>query len=225
MEEYEKLKDDLDDFIQDRQDDLVNDLFDDEKDRLEKESDKEIERLEKELEDALKKLEDTYTEEKLMEMIKEAISSGKFTGIDGTVTNLNEVMLQFLNSTSDGLGATGQIIKNEWIGNLEIAKDVLKDIDKIVKELDLNKFHNNNSLFAPKAASIPVAQSRVITPQDMSIESLINDLNSNNANIINFNQPIVKIEGNVTEDVMPQLENMAKEIEKRIANNIVYAIR
>ncbi|HEK8846632.1 TPA: hypothetical protein STX52_003870, partial [Clostridioides difficile] len=62
----------LEDLVQDHVDDQVNDMYDKESDRLQEEADKLKEELEKK-----------YSDENLVDLINEAISSGKFVGLDG----------------------------------------------------------------------------------------------------------------------------------------------
>ena len=46
-----------------------------------------------------------------------------------------------------------------------------------------------------------------------------------NSNSVNFNSPLIVVEGNVDHNVMEDLENLSKKIEDNIVKNIVRAIR
>ena len=65
------------------------------------------------------------------------------------------------------------------------------------------------------ASYVPTANTRAI---DNAITNSTN--NSNNVSI----GSLLTVEGNVTEDVMPQLQNMISQSEKQITNSIMKAL-
>ena len=102
--------------------------------------------------------------------------------------------------------AIGSIIKSELVTNLEIASEAMKDLNKIISELDLGKFASNYSL-------------------DMNMMRGISPTSVSNSNSVNFNSPLIVVEGNVDSNVVEELKNISKEIEENVVRNIVEAIR
>lgn len=193
QEEQKKLQD----MVQDKIDDQVNDMFDQESDRLQSEADK-----------AKEDLDNNFSDEKIQELVKQALGSGVFEDIDGTMRSLQDVMLEFVDKYGDGLGATGDLIKNELIANLEIAKNTMKDMVEISKELGFIDFSNNKGILNDASRSIP--QSGSLT---------------NSSPIINFNDSLINIEGNVDSNVVEELKGLSREIENNIINSIVRELR
>lgn len=178
-EELKKLKK----LNEDHLDDQVNDMYDKESDRLQEESDKLKEELEKK-----------YSDENLVDLINDAISSGKFTSITGEVKDLQNAILEYMNKYEDGMLAMGSVIKQEWLDKLEKGKKTLEDINEILKELGLSKLAMPN--YTPPSNS----RSRSASPTSS----------------VNYNSPFVVVQGNVTKDVMPELE---KKMRKMIEEN------
>lgn len=117
---------DLDKFVQDKIDEDVLSGYDKEMDAVEEKNNK-----------AIEDLDNTWTEEKLAEAVKNAMSTGLFTGIDGEVSNLQESMLTFAETSGEALGVMGQSIKDNLIANLGIALDTLKNYSDIANGLGL----------------------------------------------------------------------------------------
>lgn len=180
--EIEEEQKRLEELVQDKIDDDVNDMFDKEQDRIEEDKD-----------NAIKDLEDKYSDENIQNIVKEMLNTGVYTDIDGKLRSLQEVMLEYIDKYQDGLSATGALIKDEWIGNLEVALETMKNISDINASLNLNKFANGR-----------ISSSGV----------------SRSSNPVNFNAPLINIEGNVDEPVMNEL----KGLEKRITSVVVKEI-
>ncbi|HHX3326434.1 TPA: ATP-binding protein [Clostridioides difficile] len=185
-EEQKKLQD----LVQDHVDDQVNDMYDKESDRLQEEADKLKEELEKK-----------YSDENLVDLINEAISSGKFVGLDGEVKKLQDAIIEYINKYEDGMLAMGSVTKQEWLDKLKEGKETLEDINDILDELDLSKFAMPN--YNPPSNS----RSRSTSP----------------ISAVNYNSPFVVVQGNVTKDVMPEFEKkmrkMIEENNKKIISN------
>lgn len=185
-EEQKKLQD----LVQDHVDDQVNDRYDKESDRLQEEADKLKEELEKK-----------YSDENLVDLINEAISSGKFVGLDGEVKKLQDAIIEYINKYEDGMLAMGSVTKQEWLDKLKEGKETLEDINDILDELDLSKFAMPN--YNPPSNS----RSRSTSP----------------ISAVNYNSPFVVVQGNVTKDVMPEFEKkmrkMIEENNKKIISN------
>lgn len=192
-EEQEKLQN----MVQDKIDDQVNDMFDKESDRLEEQAKKEKDELE-----------DRFSDKNIQELVKKALNTGVFEDIDGTMRSLQETMLNFVDNYGEGLGATGDLIKNELVANLEIAKETMKDMVQISKDLGLIKYNYDSEPIKNAVKTAKVAP-----------------LETHNRGDINFNESLINIEGNVDKDVVEELKKVAKDIESSITKNIVKAIR
>jgi hypothetical protein len=195
-EEQEKLQD----IVQDKIDDDVNQKYD-----------KEIERLEEEAEKEKENLDEKYSKENIQNWVKEALNTGMFTDIDGRVTNLKDKMLEFTDKWGEGLGATGEIIKGELISNLEIARDIMKDIMKDDSKI-LNEIGKTNGYFYES----------IISPEMKNIYDNLKEAGYKLDNIfkVEYNAPVVNIEGNADNDILPEIEKMLKRSQNQLANEI-----
>lgn len=187
-EEQKKLQD----LVQDHVDDQVNDMYDKESDRLQEEADKLKEELEKK-----------YSDENLVDLINQAISSGKFVGLDGEVKKLQDAIIEYINKYEDGMFAMGSVTKQEWLDKLKEGKETLEDINDILDELDLSKFAMPN--YTPPSNS----RSRSVSPTSS----------------VNFNSPFFVVQGNVTKDTMKDLEKFGRDLENRVYRKIVENIK
>ena len=186
----------LEDLVQDKIDSDVNDMFDKESDRLEEEAEKLKENLDEQ-----------FSDERLQQIVKDALTNGVFIDIDGNIRDLQDTLLEFEDKFGEGMTAIGSIIKSELVTNLEIAKDAMKELNNILGELDLEKF-------ATSSYSL-----------DMSMMGRVRSVPEPNSNSVNFNSPLIVIEGNVDSNVIEDLEKISKEIEENVVRNIVGAIR
>ncbi|VIF92445.1 TP901 family phage tail tape measure protein [Clostridioides difficile] len=187
-EEQKKLQD----LVQDHVDDQVNDMYDKESDRLQEEADKLKEELEKK-----------YSDENLVDLINQAISSGKFVGLDGEVKKLQDAIIEYINKYESGMLAMGSVTKQEWLDKLKEGKETLEDINDILDKLDLSKFSMPN--YTPPSNS----RSRSTSPTSS----------------VNFNSPFFVVQGNVTKDTMKDLEKFGKDLENRVYRKIVENIK
>ena len=191
-----KAQKELDKLTQSKIDNDVNDLFDNEIDRIE-EANKQ----------AIEKLEETWTDSKIAEMVSKALGSGVFIDIEGNVQNLEDALVNFAKETGELFGVMGSVIKSELITNLEIAKETVKDLSKILNELNLEKYvslsYSLDVNMVNESRSIPVA----------------------NSNPVQFNAPLLVVEGNVDSSVIEDLKKLSKDIEENVVRNIVGAIR
>ncbi|MBZ1252925.1 hypothetical protein KWR00_012030, partial [Clostridioides difficile] len=187
-EEQKKLQD----LVQDHVDDQVNDMYDKKSDRLQEEADKLKEELEKK-----------YSDENLVDLINEAISSGKFVGLDGEVKKLQDAIIEYINKYEDGMLAMGSVTKQEWLDKLKEGKETLEDINDILDELDLSKFAMPN--YNPSSNS-----------RSRSVSS---------TSSVNFNSPFFVVQGNVTKDTMKDLEKFGRDLENRVYRKIVENIK
>lgn len=190
-EEQEKLSE----MVQSKLDEQINNMFDKESDRLEEEANKKKEELD-----------DKYSDENLKEIVKDAISTGVFVGVDGEIKDLQQTLIDFENKFGDGMSAMGDIIKNELVANLNIAKTAMADLSNIMNELDLKKYSSDLNVTTSKSRSVePVTQP--------------------SSPIINFNSELIKIEGNVDSNTIPKIREIVDEVKEEIVDEIIKNIR
>ena len=185
----------LDKTTQDKIDSDVNDAFEAEADRITESNKNAIEQLEKE-----------WSDSKIAEMVSQAISSGIFEGIDGKVSGLQDAMLEFAESTGELFGVMGTVIKSELITNLGIAMETFRDLDNILKGLELDKF-------ATLSNTVKL---------DLSAANNVSPAKPSN---VEFNAPLINIEGNVNKDVMEDLKTYQDQLTKDIIKQISSSIR
>ncbi|MGL4453627.1 MAG: hypothetical protein ACRCTZ_20910, partial [Sarcina sp.] len=191
LEQLAKQQEEFDDFVQDKLDKDINDLFDKENDKLEEEANKVKDELDKTLEN-----------ENLYDTIKEALETGTIKDIDGNIIDLKDAIMDYEDKYGDGLSVIGGLIKKDLLSQLDISLDTFKNIEKILKELNISNFY----------------------PSRMSIDPFMFDFSKFDtvkSPVIQFNESLITVQGNVTKDVMPELKNMIKEAEKLITKNII----
>lgn len=132
QKQLEDAQKELQKLVDDKLNSDIEDAFDDAIEGVEDKNDQKIEDLEKE-----------WTDSKIAEVIKNALDTGLFTDLDGNITNLQDAMLDFAESSGEALGVMGQVIKNDLIANLNIALDTLKNYADISDKLGLNSVNSN----------------------------------------------------------------------------------
>ena len=160
--------------------------------------DEEIDRIEKEEEAML-------DPENIADLVNQAISKG-FVTIGNETIELNKLMTDWLDETGDGLYAVGNLLKSEVIDNLQTVKSLMQS-------LGLVSLSGNVSVSS--ASYVPTANTR-------AIDNAISNNTNNNSNVSIGS--LLTVQGNVTEDVMPQLQNMILQSEKQITNSIMKAL-
>ena len=130
--QLEDAQKELEKIVDDKLNSDIEDAFDDAIEGVEEENDKKIEDLEKE-----------WTDSKIAEAIKNALDTGLFTDLDGNITNLQDAMLDFAESSGEALGIMGDVIKSNLIANLNVALDTLKNYADISDKLGLNNINSN----------------------------------------------------------------------------------
>ena len=160
--------------------------------------DEEIVRIEKEEEAML-------DPENIADLVNQAISKG-FVTIGNETIELNKLMTDWLDETGDGLYAVGNLLKSEVIDNLQTVKSLMQS-------LGLVSLSGNVSVSS--ASYVPTANTR-------AIDNAISNNTNNNSNVSIGS--LLTVQGNVTEDVMPQLQNMILQSEKQITNSIMKAL-
>lgn len=181
----------FDDFVQDKLDKDINDKYQSEQDKVQEEADKKKEELDKILE-----------KENMAVIIKDALSTGTIKDIDGNILNLKQAIFDYEDKYGDGLSVVGGLIKKDLLSQLDISLDTMKNIESILKKLnisDLSKF------------------------MTFSLPDTFKATNTNNytTHTINFNESLITVKGNVDNGVLPQLKDMIKQAEKEITRNII----
>lgn len=131
LEQLDEENKSLQDIVQNRNDELMNKMFEEETDRIQANSD-----------DAIKKLEETFTDQKIAQMVQESLLSGVFTDIDGNIVNLQDALINFAETSGEALGIMGDTIKNELVGNLASAVNYAQDYKNIMDNLQLKSYGN-----------------------------------------------------------------------------------
>ena len=181
---------DLDKLVQDKIDKDINDMFDKEQDRLEEENDKAVENFESK-----------WTDSKIAEMVAQALRTGVFTDIEGNMSSLQDVIIDFATESGELFGVLGGVIKDELVTNLDIARDTVSNLSSILKDLGLTKGLSISTTVQQRGLSA--------SPSSVSV---------------NFSSPLVVVEGGVNSDNIGDLESIIKQTEQRIVKNIMDSI-
>ena len=98
MEQLNEEQKALEELVEDRMDTLTNEMFDSATEKIEEDANKQIEALE-----------DTYTEERIVEMVAGALRNidKEFVGIDGKITDLDSALMDFANNSVEYMGVMG----------------------------------------------------------------------------------------------------------------------
>ena len=133
--ELEEAQKDLEEFVQNKIDADIDKAYEDKIDKIQEDSDKEIEDLE-----------DTWTESKIAQAVREALDTGVFTDLDGNIKNLEDAMLEFAQNSADHFSVMGQVIENDLIANLNIALDTVNSLSSIMNELGIPEINTPTSV-------------------------------------------------------------------------------
>lgn len=159
------------------------------------------EQMQKDAEKAKEDIDKTLEKDKLYETINEALKTGVIADINGNIVSLKDALLDYENRNGDGLSAVGSLIGKDILSQLDVSVDTMKNIANILNTFDPNKMFGINSFKSP--------------------ENKFNNVTSNTSKAVQFNAPLLSVQGNVAQDTMPQLQNMIKDAEKRITQNIM----
>ena len=186
-----KLKELLDDLkeAQDKLDETVQNKVDEDIDNMFQEQ---LDALDKKKEDMTQNIDDTYTQQKIAQMVKDAMMTNTFTDLNGNITNLQDKLIDFAETSGDAVGILGDSIKTELCDNLEVALDYLKDYKDIFKELGFKQLGNVNYK-----------------------EGMNKDTTSKTLNVGDIN---INVEGSVDENVLDDMQEMINKTLKDIVN-------
>lgn len=152
MEQLNKENEKLQDMTQDRIDDVINNMYDSEIDRIEEENDKTI-----------ADLEEKWSDEKIAEMVAQALGSGQFESITGEIVSLQDALLDYAKECGDTFGVMGEMIESELVANLQLALDTMKEIDDINSKLGFTTDYTVQGNTPPKTDSTTETINKAIT--------------------------------------------------------------
>lgn len=187
-----KLKDLLQQY-KDKQEEINEYIRDYEKEQGNNRFDEEMEKLDEELEEIL-------SPENLANMVNQALVDG-FVTIEGEVVELSALMTDWLNETGDGLYALGDILREELINKLQTAQGLIADMG--ILSTTSRGIRSTSLSSNDIQALMDLATDQKSTENNITIGSFIN------------------VEGNITEDVLPQVETMIDEFKNDFEDIII----
>lgn len=149
----------------------------------------EEDRLQQGADDEKDRLDKEFSDEELLKKAQEAIKNGLFIGIDGEVKNLQSALLEYIDKWEEGLSATGALIKSEWITKLVTANDLIKDYAGKLESLGIGNLNTN----------------------DIYNRIPSNYTEGKAGTNINYNQPLVVVQGNVDNANIEQIKRTINE--------------
>lgn len=203
----------LEDMVQSKIDSDINQSFNDEIDRITNSAN--------EAKDELDKLLDPKA---LQGFINQTLSTGLFVDLEGNVHNLQNLMIDFVDEYGDGLTSIGALIKSELVDNLNLAKETMADMGAILDKLGISKFKSKGIDLSQIDYSSVRYRNNKATSKAISKVGTQSENNSKPITI-NFNQPLCVIQGRVDKDIMPEIEEMIKDAQRQVIDEIVGNIR
>ncbi|MEG2250634.1 MAG: hypothetical protein RSD09_03540 [Bacilli bacterium] len=190
----------LENMVKDELDKNINDMFDDQ-----------IKDVETNSEEEIKKLEELWSSTNIANAVKEALSSGIFTDIDGNISALDDALMDFANNSEDYLGVMGDSLKKELCDNLEISLDYIKQMDNIYSKLstpDLSNIKSNLKSYDYKDLNNPIGS-----------------YEQNISNKITFGDTKITVEGGANEGAIVNIEKVLKEQREGLISDIMKNIK
>lgn len=160
----------IDNFIRDNERDKANQRFDDELEKIDENAEKRIEEITSKL-----------TDEEILKMVQNGVRD--LSSVLDSVGNANK-------SVTSSFVAVGDIIENNWLGNLDKFLDKVKSVNSL--NLDMNANIN---------------RSAVPTSKEKSVGDIYLDYK-------------LIVEGNVDEDIMPEIDKKIKKSKDEIIREI-----
>lgn len=194
MKELKEEQENLEDMVQDKIDSDVNNMFDDQIDKIEENSDEEI-----------KNLENTWSESKIAEMVKQALDTGVFTDIDGNIKTLQTALMDFANTSSDYFGVMGDSLKKELLNNLNVALETMKELQKM-----------SDNYTAPN-----IDYSNTVLPKDSGINTSPQVSSNVETNNITIGDTNITIQGGADDVTLGKVDEMLKDYKASICKEIV----
>lgn len=181
LDELKEAQDDLNDKIQSKTDSDIDDMFQSQLDALDKKK-----------EDMTQDIDDTYTQQKIAQMVQDAMMTNTFTDLNGNITNLQDKLIDFAETSGDAVGILGDSIKTELCDNLSVALDYLKDYSEIFDQLGFKQLGN---------------------------VSYKDNLNKNTGDkTLNVGDIVINIDGNVDDNTLDDMQDMINKTLQDIVN-------
>ena len=181
LDELKEAQDDLNDKIQSKTDSDIDDMFQSQLDALDKKK-----------EDMTQDIDDTYTQQKIAQMVQDAMMTNTFTDLNGNITNLQDKLIDFAETSGDAVGILGDSIKTELCDNLSVALDYLKDYSEIFDQLGFKQLGN---------------------------VSYKDNLNKNTGNkTLNIGDIVINIDGNIDDNTLDDMQDMINKTLQDIVN-------
>lgn len=190
----------LENMVQDELDKNINDMFDDQ-----------IKDVETNSEEEIKKLEELWSSTNIANAVKEALSSGIFTDIDGNISALDDALMDFANNSEDYLGVMGDSLKKELCDNLEISLDYIKQMDSIYSKLS-----------TPDLGSV---KSSLKSYDYKDLNNPIGSYEKNITNKITFGDTKITVDGGVNKNTVGDIEKVLKEQREGLISDIMKNIK
>lgn len=159
--------------------------------------DDEQDRLEQESDEEIENFENEWTDDKIADKVEDALNSGMFTDIDGEIYKLEDALLGFAERSGDLFGVMGAVVKDELLSNLETAFSTAENLSNVLATLGIGEMTTVPSITTTVIPSMP----------------------------LNFNEPLIHVEGSITEDVMPEVEAKIQEAKDDLIEKITSYMR
>lgn len=243
MKEYSEQQKVINDMIKENQHEAINDRFEQEQEMIDKELEDKQEAYEKAVEELNKKLENFLTPDNLTNLVSAAINTG-LVNVMGDTVELNNAMKQMLKDSEVGV-ANLNIQFNTWLEQVNSIKDVVGDIGSLINNAGLQDLSASLSKSAIPSVDInslsrAIKEEMSYLSRNIGIEKILEDaqkieLSNNNqiyevinslAKEMNRSKSIsidmggINIEGNVTKEVLPDIERMLKRQKDEIYTTI-----
>ena len=194
MKELKEEQENLEDLVKDKVDSDINNMFDDQIDKIEEDSDEEVKNLEK-----------TWSESKIAEMVKQALNTGIFTDIDGNIKTLQTALMDFANESADYFGVMGSSLKKEFLDNLNVALETMKELQKM-----------SDNYTAPN-----IDYSKTVLPKDSSINTSPQVASNVETNNITIGDTNITVQGSADDVTLGKVDEMLKNYKASICKEIV----
>lgn len=198
-EEYEAQQKVIDDMIRDKEKENGNNRFDEEMEKLDQE------------------LEDVLDPQNIADLVNKALVDG-FVTIGNEVIELDTLMSGWLDSTGDGLYAIGDILKSELIDNLVVAQGLLSQMGLI----DINTSGKGRSVVTTPVSTVGLSTQDYKT-LEKGLQKLVQNNSQTGEQIVQI-ENLLTVQGNVVEDVLPQLQDMLNKARTEIFDELAQQV-
>lgn len=220
----------IDELTRRRARELNEDLFED-KER----------QLEEQYRSELASLDQFYSEERVKAMAQSAILTGYFQDVSGAIIDVKNEFSKFEDEFGTGITAIANKIKNEFNEALKQSKSILSSMGTIKLATTGLPSYDVGSKYLLKDQIAQVHKGEAIIPASMNpfvggnalmnfMKTLIPSLNlpsistpnlaSTGVNI-HFDKPLISVEGDVSEGMIPTLNKLAENVKDMVADEIV----